>query len=98
MSDLSFRVPEAASPASPPVLLPAVKPKLLILIVAYNAEKTIASVLARVPPSIAIEYDVEVLVIDDASRDRTFERGNAIKSGGSYPFALTVLFNPVNQG
>ena len=67
-------------------------------IVAYNAEKTIRAVLARVPPAIAEEYDVEVLVIDDASADRTFERGHEVAADGAYPFPLTVLFNPVNQG
>ena len=46
------------------------KPRLLILIVAYNAEKTISQVLARVPPQLSTEYDVEVLVLDDSSQDR----------------------------
>lgn len=99
MSDLSFRIPEAAPSVEPPAIRPgAAKPRLLILIVAYNAEKTIASVLARVPHSIAEDYAVEVLVIDDASGDQTFECGHAVASEGSFPFPLTVLFNPVNQG
>src|SRR5688572_590276 len=74
------------------------RPKLLILIVAYNAEKNIGAVLGRVPPQLSEEYDVEVLVLDDASQDRTFEKGRQIQREGSYPFALHVLFNPVNQG
>jgi glycosyltransferase involved in cell wall biosynthesis len=74
------------------------KPRLLIFIVAYNAEKTIRSVLERVPVSIARQYEVEVLVIDDASTDSTFERGREVAAEGSLPFPLTVLFNPVNQG
>lgn len=74
------------------------RPKLLILIVAYNAEKTIQEVLARVPHSISDDYEVEVLVIDDASSDGTFERSAEVKSKGSFPLPLTVLFNPVNQG
>ncbi len=96
MSDLSFRIPEAASSALPSAA--SGKPKLLILIVAYNAEKTIRTVLERVPAAIASEYAVEVLVIDDASSDQTFERGREVASEGSLPFPLTVLFNPVNQG
>ncbi len=99
MADLSFQIPATASSAVKPAIHPgSAKPKLLILIVAYNAEKTIQSVLARVPPSIADQYDVEVLVIDDASTDETFERGHEVVSNGSFPFPLTVLFNPVNQG
>jgi glycosyltransferase involved in cell wall biosynthesis len=74
------------------------RPRLLILIVAYNAEKSIASVLARVPPRLAEEYQVEVLVLDDSSQDRTFEASREVKDRGAIPFPLHVLFNPVNQG
>ena len=74
------------------------KPRLLILIVAYNAEKTISQVLARVPRALADEYDVEVLVLDDSSQDRTFERSRGVHREGALPFPLHVLFNPVNQG
>ena len=74
------------------------KPRLLILIVAYNAEKTISRVLARVPHQLAEEYDVEVLVLDDSSQDRTFEQTRDAQREGALPFPLHVLFNPVNQG
>jgi glycosyltransferase involved in cell wall biosynthesis/SAM-dependent methyltransferase len=74
------------------------KPRLLILIVAYNAEKTIAAVLARVPHTLAEDYHVEVLVLDDSSADRTFERSRSMQDPGALPFPLHVLFNPVNQG
>ena len=74
------------------------KPRLLILIVAYNAEKTISPVLARVPHQLAEEYDVEVLVLDDSSQDRTFEQSRDTQREGTLPFPLHVLFNPVNQG
>jgi glycosyltransferase involved in cell wall biosynthesis len=72
------------------------KPKLLVLIVAYNAENNIAAVLARVPARLAEEYDVEVLVLDDSSQDATFEKSRDAQSG--IPFPVHVLFNPVNQG
>ncbi len=72
------------------------KPKLLVLIVAYNAEKNIAAVLARVPPGLAEEYNVEVLVLDDSSHDATFEKSRDAQSG--IPFPVHVLFNPVNRG
>lgn len=73
------------------------KPRVLIFVVAYNAESTIRSVLSRVPASLSADYDVEVLIIDDASRDRTFEAGHRANAEG-FPFTLHVLFNPVNQG
>jgi glycosyltransferase involved in cell wall biosynthesis len=72
--------------------------RLLVFIVAYNAEQTIENVLSRIPASLSEEYDVEVLAIDDSSRDRTFEIGHNIEVTGSLPFPLQVLFNPKNQG
>ena len=72
--------------------------RLLVFIVAYNAERTIASVLARIPVSLADEYEVEILAIDDSSRDRTFEVGQSVKMMGGVSFPLRVLFNPENQG
>lgn len=72
--------------------------RLLVFIVAYNAEQTIENVLSRIPASLSEEYDVEVLAIDDSSRDRTFEIGHNIGVTGSLPFPLQVLFNPKNQG
>ncbi len=74
------------------------KKKLLIFIVAYNAEKTIESVLTRIPESLGENFDTEILVIDDASKDNTFERGELMRRGNSLPFPLRVLFNPKNQG
>lgn len=74
------------------------QPKLLIFIVAFNAASTITDVLARVPHSISGEYDVELLIIDDASTDETFERVRARLQTESFPFPLTLLFNPQNQG
>jgi len=79
--------------------LPTVgRPRLLILVVAYNAEKKITRVLERVPPQLADDYHVEVLVLDDSSRDQTFEASREVQRVGALPFCLHVLFNPVNQG
>jgi glycosyltransferase involved in cell wall biosynthesis len=74
------------------------KPRVLIFVVAFNAESTISEVLSRIPTSLSADYEVEVLVIDDASRDRTFEAGYRVAAEGSLPMPLHVLFNPVNQG
>src|SRR5437763_7383275 len=73
------------------------KKRLLIFIVAYNAERTIQSVVARIPSSLA-EYETEVLIIDDSSRDQTFEKAHDWQKNGKTPFPITVLYNPVNQG
>jgi glycosyltransferase involved in cell wall biosynthesis len=73
-------------------------PRLLVFVVAYNAESAIEKVLERIPPELRDEYAVEVLVIDDSSKDRTFERSQRLLQAGTLPFPLRVLFNPVNQG
>ncbi len=74
------------------------RPRVLIFIVAYNAEKTIGQVLQRIPSRLRDLYDVDVLIIDDASADRTFEQGHQSRRAGSLPFPIHVLVNPVNQG
>jgi glycosyltransferase involved in cell wall biosynthesis len=71
--------------------------RLLVFVVAYNAARTIQEVIRRLPPSLA-EYDTEILIIDDSSRDATFEQAYHIERTGQTPFPLTVLYNPVNQG
>jgi glycosyltransferase involved in cell wall biosynthesis len=70
--------------------------RLLIFIVAYNAEKTITSVLNRIPESLRTRQ-VEVLVIDDSSRDGTFAAGLETESPNP-EFKISVLRNPENQG
>ncbi|MBI4851182.1 MAG: glycosyltransferase [Acidobacteria bacterium] len=71
--------------------------RVLIFIVAYNAEKHIESVLNRIPSVFWQDdiYDSEVLIIDDASKDKTVEVANRYKllTGRN----IKVLRNPVNQ-
>src|SRR5579863_2337811 len=74
------------------------KSKVLVFIVAYNAEKTIRKVVHRIPAQLLNTYDVDVLIIDDSSRDATFEKGHSITKEADLPFPITVLFNPKNQG
>jgi glycosyltransferase involved in cell wall biosynthesis len=74
------------------------KPKVLVFIVAYNAEKTIDDVIRRIPPALAAAYDIEILIIDDASHDSTFERSHYLSKAPELPFPVNALFNPVNQG
>ncbi len=70
--------------------------RLLIFIVAYNAEKTVEKVLSRIPACLR-STAVEVLIIDDSSPDATFEAGIRYQQA-SCPFKLTVLRTPANQG
>jgi len=75
------------------------KKKVLVFIVCFNAEHFIASVLNRIPSSMwsSDDFELEVLVVDDASTDRTFEivaRYAAVNPDRK----ITVLFNPKNQG
>jgi glycosyltransferase involved in cell wall biosynthesis len=73
------------------------KKRVLIFVVAYNAERTIAKVVARIPVSLA-QYHTEILVIDDCSRDQTFVEARTAQKAAGSPFPLTVLYNPVSQG
>jgi glycosyltransferase involved in cell wall biosynthesis len=70
--------------------------RVLIFIVAYNAERTIGSVLSRIPPALR-RTGVEVLIIDDSSKDATFATGlkHEDREGD---FRITILRNPENQG
>jgi glycosyltransferase involved in cell wall biosynthesis len=71
--------------------------RLLIFVVAYEAEATLKDVLDRVPQQVLDELDVEILIVDDASDDRTFDIGN--EYAVAHPeLPLTVLRNEYNQG
>jgi glycosyltransferase involved in cell wall biosynthesis len=74
------------------------KSRVLIFIVAYNAEKTIREVVRRIPAELQNTYEVDVLIIDDSSADATFEQGHDVSKDPSLPFPVLVLFNPKNQG
>ncbi len=73
------------------------KKRLLVFVIAYYAENTLRSVLERIPRSVFQDFDTEVLVVDDASEDRTFAIGHEYKE--HHPeVPLTVLRNEFNQG
>lgn len=74
------------------------KKRLLIFIVTYNAEKTIEDVVNRIPKQLSKLYNLEILIIDDASQDKTFETSRKIKDIFSKTFKIKVLCNPINQG
>jgi glycosyltransferase involved in cell wall biosynthesis len=70
--------------------------RLLIFVVAYNAETTIEKVLSRIPASLLCD-EVEVLIIDDSSKDDTFAKGLRYQRRNC-EFKITVLRTPENQG
>jgi glycosyltransferase involved in cell wall biosynthesis len=75
----------------------ATKPRLLVFVIAYYAETTLLRVLERIPTSIYESYECEILVVDDASKDRTFEIGREYQR--SHPeIRMTALRNEYNQG
>lgn len=65
-----------------------------ILVVAYNAESTLESVLERIPPDIMVKVE-EIFVFDDASHDRTYEVGKAYQKQIARE-KLSIFRNPVN--
>jgi glycosyltransferase involved in cell wall biosynthesis len=76
----------------------AQKKRVLVFVPAYHAETTIAGVIGRIPPSLLDRYQVDVLIIDDSSRDLTFAKSHEASKLAGLPFNVRVLYNPVNQG
>lgn len=75
------------------------KQRVLIYVLSYNAERTLRSVLDRLPEELYShsEYTVEILIIDDCSPDSTFDTGYAlIQEFKKCP--VTILRNPENLG
>jgi glycosyltransferase involved in cell wall biosynthesis len=66
-----------------------------VLVVAYNAQHTLASVLDRLPASFRTTVD-QVLVCDDASTDATHEVGLAYQATSDLP--VTIVRHPRNLG
>ena len=75
------------------------KPKLkvLIFVVAYNAEKTITNVIDRIPSLLAQNYEISLLIIDDESKDNTQKIAKNHLDKGFWCQYL-VLRNVINQG
>jgi glycosyltransferase involved in cell wall biosynthesis len=69
--------------------------KIGILVVAYNAEKTLAATLNRIPASLHDQI-VEIIVSDDHSADSTYHVGLEYRESSRLP--LTVIRQPRNLG
>ena len=70
--------------------------RLLVFIVAYQAEDTLGWVLDRIPRSVYDDFECEVLVVVEGSLDSTFEVGDGyrLKNPG---LPITVMRNRFNQ-
>ena len=84
---------EAATGASPDTPVPG--PRVGVLVVAYNAETTLAQTLARLPRSFTLKAD-HLLIADDASQDETYEIGMRFRAGSQLP--MTVVSRESNLG
>jgi len=76
----------------------AKQPRLLIFVVAYQAQTTIENVIKRIPEALKDDFAVEILIIDDGSADDSFVASRNLMEPNSTRFKITVLYNPVNQG
>ena len=76
------------------------KVRLLIFVVAYNHEKFVESVINRIPKKLSKLYDLEILIIDDASEDNTIEISKKLQTiyKKKRIFKINVFYNPINQG
>jgi glycosyltransferase involved in cell wall biosynthesis len=86
-----------AAEAAGPLSTQRAKPRILVFVIAYHAETTLRTVLERIPELMFERFDCEVLIVDDASEDRTFEIGCDYRD--AHPdVPMTVLRNEYNQG
>ncbi len=72
--------------------------KLLIYIVTYNHEDFIQKTLDRIDEKLFNNYETEILVNDDASKDNTFKILEKIKVDFNKKAKFTILSNPINLG
>jgi glycosyltransferase involved in cell wall biosynthesis len=69
--------------------------KVAIFIVAYNAERHLEELIARIPATLFPGF-AEVFVIDDNSTDRTYDLANRIRSDSHSN--ISVYRTPFNRG
>ena len=62
-----------------------IKKKILIFIPAYNVEKKIYSVIERIPKTIFQNNHIEILIINDCSKDKTYEEISKATGGFGIP-------------
>ncbi len=68
---------------------------LSVVIPAYNEEKTVHQIIQRVLAANTLELDLEIILVNDCSSDRTSEVVNEI--AGNHP-QVKVFDQPINMG
>jgi glycosyltransferase involved in cell wall biosynthesis len=71
------------------------RPKIGILVVAYNAQSTLRDTLVRIPPAVMAKID-EIFVFDDASPDNTAAVGREVLKEEFHEGKLSIYRNDVN--
>ena len=74
------------------------RPRVLVLMVACDAEKTINLAVRRIPEQLAALYDVHVLIVDNASRDSTFAACCIAGKAKDLSFPVYTFYNPTTLG
>src|SRR5215472_10588996 len=91
---MSTLVPQSASSSSSS--RPGDQPSYSIIVPAYNESARIGATLEQILEHVERQnWNAEVVVVDDGSRDDTLDIAGRFASG--YP-ALRILRNPGNQG
>lgn len=72
--------------------------KLLIYVVTYNHENFIEKTLSRIDESLFDNYETEILINDDSSKDDTLRILMNIKKNFNKKVQFTILSNPKNLG
>jgi glycosyltransferase involved in cell wall biosynthesis len=70
--------------------------KVAIVVVAYNAEKTLRSVLDRIQPDMVKKIS-SVIICDDSSTDDTYNKALEYRHSNTQ-LPILVVRNPTNQG
>ena len=73
-----------------------IKKKILIFIPAYNVEKKIYSVIERMPKTIFKNNYIKILIINDCSKDKTYEEIS--KATKDFNYTFEVYNSTVNLG
>jgi glycosyltransferase involved in cell wall biosynthesis len=84
-----------SSPRDTEAGVPAQRPRIGVLVVAYNAAGTLAETLSRLPGTFVRTVD-HILVCDDASSDSTYDVGRAFQESSGLP--ITVIRHEQNLG
>ena len=73
------------------------KKKCLIYVVCYNHEKFILKTLERIPQNLSEYYDIEILVANDKSKDKTLEKAKEYVTK-NFKYNIISLYKNLGYG